>query len=716
MAKFSFIANSFKSGRLGQQLVGRTDIREYQNGALEMRNMINNPIGGAFRRPGFAHFAENFGKALLIPFVLGLNETYLVSVNGATSNGTGLGTPSVYDEDGNQITVGRTVFDLARKWPDDPTDIRWAQFGRYLFLCDSKGVAPPAVLYQERNGNFYFKDYMGTDFPDTPGAGENIPRGFKVPYIINLNTGLQIEYARGATYDDDTITMKDSAGDPTDFFEAGAEAYFKIFHGSKETIVQQGDFVSSSVVKVNSGGSFGTRIADGHTTTDWARSAWDNQVGWPRTVTIFQQRLIFGGNQNSPNTVWASAIARPFIMMQDKLFQDETTDDSGFGYFGDADDLQAFVFPISSTQSTSVVWLGSQRTLHVGTDTVEYALISDAGNFGAISFPVLRPQTFHGGRNIQPSRIGRFSLFIGEDGRDVRDFAYSDNNGSHVSRDLSSLSPDIIYESGTPDTYNQVTYKVTAWQESNRCLWLVNNKGGLISFNYEETSDLKGWAHHEIGGDAEVLSCAVVPYKGETTLFLSVKRNINGSDVFYIERLVALSDTPKLTGTDVEINYLDGGARYAYETATDTHACDWLEGEEIYALADGVLIGPITVGASNFTTPSTVSEISFGYKYKHKLSTMPIEAGSVVGSSQGQLKRVDRIYLDLYRAKGSKLSYGDTSYPIEYPSIPANEVFTGRIQYQYDSTPSEKYFVTLEGDDPVPFGLLNMTLRGETYE
>ena len=146
------------------------------------------------------------------------------------------------------------------------------------------------------------------------------------------------------------------------------------------------------------------------------------------------------------------------------------------------------------------------------------------------------------------------------------------------------------------------------------------------------------------------------------------------------------------------------------------HAASWLEGEEVYAFADGEVLGPFTVSGGEFTTPSAVNEISFGYKYAHKLTTMPLEAGAVIGSSQAQLKRVDQMFLDLYRATGSKMTYGSTTYPLEYPKVPANEVFTGRIRHEYDSTPNQKYFVTLEGDEPKPFGVLNITFRGVTYD
>ena len=48
MSKFNTLINSFKSGQLGQKLLGRTEIKEYLNGCEILQNMITLPeIGRA---------------------------------------------------------------------------------------------------------------------------------------------------------------------------------------------------------------------------------------------------------------------------------------------------------------------------------------------------------------------------------------------------------------------------------------------------------------------------------------------------------------------------------------------------------------------------------------------------------------------------------------------------------------------------------------------
>jgi len=42
------------------------------------------------------------------------------------------------------------------------------------------------------------------------------------------------------------------------------------------------------------------------TTDNWAEGAWSTKYGYPRTVAIFQERMVFGGNYKKPTTLWLS--------------------------------------------------------------------------------------------------------------------------------------------------------------------------------------------------------------------------------------------------------------------------------------------------------------------------------------------------------------------------------------------------------------------------
>ena len=721
MAKFTHINNSFRSGQLGEKLVGRTDIEEYRSGCLELKNMISSSIGGSFRRGGLSFFEKitydpnvSTGRVKLIPFVLD-EESYIVVIRERSSTDLSFDRlPLVFDLEGELVPVTSLI--TGEGW-DNIDDVRWTQYGRSLFMCSASGSLQPQALFITDAGEFFYRNVSlpGNVLGPTPEG--NLRSYHRSPYEPNFNPEVLVDYERDESDESDDLVQFTDGTDPVDMgftFQDVGRAIRFLSGAEEEAAGTISSVVDNSTVKITR--EVGDRPTSGVETNDWSLGAWGRRIGYPRTVTVFQNRIIWGGTKTYPLTLWASAVGRPFLLMQEKLFQDAEEDTTGFGYFGDIDDLQAFDFVISSTRSTSIVWLGSQRSFHVGTDTVEYALSSDTGLFGAVSFPNLRPQTFHGGRNVQASQIGRYSIFIGEDGKTVRDFSYSDQNGSHMSRDLSVLSPDLLYSNLREGSFAGVSFTDMGWQESTRSLWLTSNRGALFSFNFEENANLKAWAYHEIGGDFEIDSIAVVPFNRESTLFVSATKEIDGSLESFIFRMEKISQDPKYVGGSEVINYFDGGSSYKYEVATDTHDADWLEGEEVFALADGNEIGPFTVDAGVFTTPEAVNEISFGFKYSHKLQVMPLEAGTIIGSAQGQLKRVDRIFLDLYRAVSGRMIYFETDHPIEYPSTPSLESFTGRVIHDYESTPDERYTLTLEGDKPLPFGILNLTFRGVTQD
>jgi hypothetical protein len=71
---------SFASGEIGPSMLGRIDLRAYENGARRLRNVTVLPSGGVRRRPGLAHIAGLPGKARLIAFEFNTEQAYLLAL------------------------------------------------------------------------------------------------------------------------------------------------------------------------------------------------------------------------------------------------------------------------------------------------------------------------------------------------------------------------------------------------------------------------------------------------------------------------------------------------------------------------------------------------------------------------------------------------------------------------------------------------------------
>jgi hypothetical protein len=71
---------SFTAGELAPEMLGRGDLRAWENGARRLRNVFIQPTGGITRRPGLRFVAELPGPARLAAFECGAEQTYLLAL------------------------------------------------------------------------------------------------------------------------------------------------------------------------------------------------------------------------------------------------------------------------------------------------------------------------------------------------------------------------------------------------------------------------------------------------------------------------------------------------------------------------------------------------------------------------------------------------------------------------------------------------------------
>src|SRR5512139_3496820 len=75
---------SFAAGELAPELLGRGDLRAFENGARRLRNVFIQPTGGVTRRPGLRHVTPLPGPARLIAFEFNTEQTYLMVLTAGT--------------------------------------------------------------------------------------------------------------------------------------------------------------------------------------------------------------------------------------------------------------------------------------------------------------------------------------------------------------------------------------------------------------------------------------------------------------------------------------------------------------------------------------------------------------------------------------------------------------------------------------------------------
>ena len=282
-------------------------------------------------------------------------------------------------------------------------------------------------------------------------------------------------------------------------------------------------------------------------------------------------------------------------------------------------------------------------------------------------------------------------------------------------------------------TYSEGTIKHIAYQASAGILWVLTSRNVLLSLTYDVDSNTTAWARHAIGGaDAKVHGIAAISnkYGDADELWLTVSRTIDGSTVYYLEKIGVDFHNSQLKGqfssendlpfySDSSIRLTDfGNAKTVWSLvnifpASTSH----LEGETVKVLADGVLHADLVVSGGSITVSSPVEEIIVGLEYKAILKTLDLEAGAEFDSASGNISRIDRLYLQLYNSFGGSIGRESAAIEaIEYAITANNPLFSGGIKQAFNGTPDEEARVYIEHSDPLPFNLLTLTMRGVSYD
>lgn len=232
------------------------------------------------------------------------------------------------------------------------------------------------------------------------------------------------------------------------------------------------------------------------------RTKGDVVVNFPKALTIHNQRLWFGGSVVNPNTIYATDVG---AFDSFKTSSPRRADDSL--------ELQLF-------STAQIQWLAGFDELLIGTSNEEFQVTVENNEYQADS------QSHWGSQDIQPIIVGNSLLHIQRQGSTVRDLFYSLESSGYESNDLSILASHLF----TGHTLTEWVFQ----QTPSSVVWAVRDDGNLAAMTYLKEHQIWGWHEHTTQGNFE--SIAQVGGDLEDRVYVSVKRNINGTDVWYIEK------------------------------------------------------------------------------------------------------------------------------------------------------------------------------------
>ncbi|CAH0283458.1 hypothetical protein [Roseomonas sp. CECT 9278] len=275
---------SFAAGELAPELLGRGDLRAFENGARRLRNVFIQPTGGVTRRPGLRHVLPLPGAARLVPFEFNTEQTYvMVLTDGAL----------------RVLQGDAVVATLAGPW----SAAMLPQLG-FTQSADTLLLVHPAMLPQRVTRTL---------------SGWTIAPWTFVREPFFRFAPLSVALTPSATGGFITIAASEAV-----FVPGHLGARLRI--GGKRVVVT----AVPSATLVNAAVEEG--LSGTAATTDWDEAAFSNARGWPVSCGFHQDRLVVGGSRDLPNRLWFSRTGDLFNFDTGSGLDDEAID---FGLVSD---------------------------------------------------------------------------------------------------------------------------------------------------------------------------------------------------------------------------------------------------------------------------------------------------------------------------------------------------------------------------------------------
>ncbi len=407
---------------------------------------------------------------------------------------------------------------------------------------------------------------------------------------------------------------------------------------------------------------------------------------YPAATTYHEQRRWFAGSTNKPQVVWGTRTGTESNLTSSLPSRD-------------ADGLEVRVASMQNNQIRHLVPLADLIALTAGG---EFRMFADGAPAITPSSISIKPQGYSGASNVQPVVSEGSVLFVQAQGSRVRELAYNWESNAYRSVDVSLMAP---------HRFNGYTITQMAYTRAPEpTLWAVRNDGVLLGMTYVPDQQVFGWHAHDTIGTFE--SVCVVAEGNEDVLYVVVKREIEGREARYIERL----RTRTLTALE-DAFFVDSGLSYSGTPVTTLRGLWHLEGETVDILADGSVEPTQVVTDGTITLENAASKISVGLNIVADLRTLPLALEGAQASGQGTIKNVNKVHI---RVSQSSLVKAGPAFDRlrEYPARAVSDPYgsppalrDGELSLSVDPNWSTDAAICVRQDAPVPLTVLSMTLE-----
>lgn len=486
---------------------------------------------------------------------------------------------------------------------------------------------------------------------------------------------------------------------PTNFVKA--RAALEVAEVYTNGLVQVTGFTSSTIVTVTIINALEATTA----TKVWSEGAWSAFRGYPRTIGLYEQRMLYAGTYNQPNTIWGSV----------------TGDFDNFTY-SEYDD-GALAYQIAATEQNPIQWLAPLASINVGTAGGEFYIRSGNGEEPLTPSNVaVRGGTNYGSEYMRALCVDSAMIYLQRQGTRIRELKERSpyvNTTEDASADLTLLA-----EHMTETGIVQMDFA----RLPDGQVYAVRGDGRLAVMTYNREQNITAWARYLTAGNFESVACTYG--SPSDVVYVVVLREINGAIKRYVEVFTA-NVANKTTGV-----FMDCSKTYSGVATTTITGLSHLNGEEVSVVADGAVVSNaftragtvLTVSGGQITIPTAATTVNVGLPYGGELKPMKLDMQMANGTSQGRKRRISEVTIRFKDTLGGVIGTGNQqrldlaqfAETIPFRSTDDNmdqspPLFTGDVPVAWQGNADFNGDIQVSQNDPFPMTVLGLFAKFEVF-
>ncbi len=460
------------------------------------------------------------------------------------------------------------------------------------------------------------------------------------------------------------------------------------------TVIDNMNFFLNGLFSITAYVSGGTAssLSDVVPTFYWALPAWGSAQAYPGTTSYYQDRQLFGGTNGQPANIWMSTVA-------------------GFTDFSVGNpvlDSDAITYKVLSSQANTVKHMLELNYLLLFTTGGIYMVQGGGASGNAPLTPSTISLNFQGHNptsDVAPLRINNYALFIQEKGSQVRTLGFSFADNAFVGQDVTTMSNHLFqFWTLTEWAYQEIPYS---------CIWSIRSDGVLLGLTFNPEQQITGWHHHDTQGTFESVCC--VTENNQDVVYFIVNRTLGGQTVRCIERMASrqFQDIRDQYFVDCGLTY-DGRPTNTF--ATNFAGLDYLDGETVSILADGIVYPQQVVTGGSVTIDNPALVVHIGLPYISDFETLDIS--SQRADIRDKKKAVNAVSLIVDKSSGFMVGPDvNNLVPVTQRSTEnygaATELITGLLDENIPCGWDKKGRIFVRQADPLALSILSVIPQTE---